>query len=99
MPIRPFHTLLLLEEPGELTRGLPVDASPQLRALIALADPVKGFDDLQACPRTLCVCTLRTHSESNPVRPPPPPPLSVVRTYIVVALVARVAFLDICAAP
>jgi hypothetical protein len=94
LPIRPYHTLLLLEDAGELTRALPVDASPQLRALIALADPVKGFDDLQVATRSwshlpltlpravhvVVACCAAPLPQMPPSTATPPPPRTFVTT-------------------
>lgn len=44
---RPYHTLLLLDEPETLLAQLSPDASPQVRQLIKLASPLKSFQDMQ----------------------------------------------------
>ena len=44
---RPYHTLLLLDEPEQLLAQLSPDASPQVRQLIKLASPLKSFQDMQ----------------------------------------------------
>ena len=47
-PIRPYHSLLLLAEPGDVLARLPADASPQLARLIAAASPLRSFNELQS---------------------------------------------------
>ena len=46
-PIRPYHTLLLLEESTLLVKQLPPDASQQLQRLILHANPLHTFQELQ----------------------------------------------------
>ena len=45
-PIRPYQTLLLLKDENVILRSLPRDASPQLHRLIAVANPLKSFEEL-----------------------------------------------------
>ena len=45
-PIRPYHTLLLLKEDAVILRSLPSDASPQLRRIVDVANPLKSFEEL-----------------------------------------------------
>jgi hypothetical protein len=45
-PIRPYQTLLLLKDESVILRSLPRDASPQLHRLIAVANPLKSFEEL-----------------------------------------------------
>eukprot|EP01130_Rhizamoeba_saxonica_P014917 TRINITY_DN6593_c0_g1_i1.p1 TRINITY_DN6593_c0_g1~~TRINITY_DN6593_c0_g1_i1.p1 ORF type:complete len:523 (-),score=87.05 TRINITY_DN6593_c0_g1_i1:22-1503(-) len=47
IPIRPYQTLLLFGEDGEVKRNLPINASPALRKLIDVAKPTKSFMTLQ----------------------------------------------------
>ena len=43
--VRPYHALLLLEDPATLLSRLPPDSSPQLAALIAVASPLRSFHE------------------------------------------------------
>jgi hypothetical protein len=45
---RPYETLLLLESPQDTLRDLPKNAAPQLRALVAHADPFATFHAVAA---------------------------------------------------
>ena len=45
---RPYETLLLLEDAASTLRDLPRDAAPQLRALVAHADPFATFHAIAA---------------------------------------------------
>jgi nitrogen permease regulator 3 len=47
-PIRPYHTLLLIQSPPRIMDELPPDASPALRRLIANASPLKSFQELES---------------------------------------------------
>ncbi len=47
MPIRPYHSLLLLQECGEVLRLLPSDSSPQLATLVRCASHVRSIRELQ----------------------------------------------------
>lgn len=44
--LRPYHGLLLLQEPQELLDSLPIDASPAFIQLIRVTKPDKNFMDL-----------------------------------------------------
>lgn len=47
-PIRPYHTLLLLEDEAKVLSVLPRDCAPPLRRLVRAASPVRSFQELQA---------------------------------------------------
>jgi hypothetical protein len=47
VPIRPYHSLLLLHDQGGILRMLPADASPQLITLVRCASPVQSIRELQ----------------------------------------------------
>eukprot|EP01137_Pigoraptor_chileana_P020129 Opistho-2@82096 len=44
--VRPYHTILLHEDQSDLLRRLPADASPLLRRVIQLANPLRSLQDL-----------------------------------------------------
>lgn len=44
--LRPYHTLLLLADDDKILDALPTDHSQQLRRLIAVANPLKSFQEL-----------------------------------------------------
>lgn len=46
--LRPYHGLLLLIEPLDLLESLPTDASPALRRLIQMYNPLKSLQTLAA---------------------------------------------------
>lgn len=48
MPIRAYHTLLLLEETDIILSSLPPDSSPQLAQLVVAAAPLMSFHQLQS---------------------------------------------------
>ena len=45
-PIRPYHTLLLLEDESSVLSSLPSDASPQLALLVEKCNAMKSFQNL-----------------------------------------------------
>jgi nitrogen permease regulator 3-like protein len=45
-PIRPYHTLLLLEDESSVLSSLPSDASPQLALLLEKCNAMKSFQNL-----------------------------------------------------
>jgi hypothetical protein len=47
MPIRPYHSLLLLRDAPDVLALLPPDASPQLAQLVVAALPSRTFSALQ----------------------------------------------------
>jgi len=47
MPIRPYHSILLLRDAADALALLPPDAAPQLAQLILCASPMLSFTDLQ----------------------------------------------------
>lgn len=46
--LRPYHGLLLLIEPVDLLESLPTDASPALRRMIQMYNPLKSLQTLAA---------------------------------------------------
>jgi hypothetical protein len=48
IPLRPYHSLLLLEDAAEIARRLPEDASPQLLEVVRRATPTRSIHELQA---------------------------------------------------
>ncbi|GLE01183.1 hypothetical protein PINS_up010013 [Pythium insidiosum] len=44
--LRPYQTLLLLDDEDKILQALPTDHSHQLRVLISAANPLKSFQDL-----------------------------------------------------
>ncbi|KAI8925788.1 nitrogen permease regulator of amino acid transport activity 3-domain-containing protein [Entophlyctis helioformis] len=46
--LRPYQALLLLSDPEEILKTLPVDASPLLVELIQVVTPTQSFHDLQS---------------------------------------------------
>lgn len=46
MPLRPYQTLLLLKDDSQIIDSLPKDASPQIRMLVEVANPLKSFEEL-----------------------------------------------------
>ena len=46
--LRPYHGLLLLIEPLELLESLPTDASPALRRMVQMYNPLKSLQTLAA---------------------------------------------------
>ena len=45
-PIRPYHTLLLLEDESSVLSTLPTDASPQVALLVEKCNAMKSFQNL-----------------------------------------------------
>ena len=47
VPLRVYHTILLLDDPKAIMRSLPADSSPLLLALVQCANPYRSFQELQ----------------------------------------------------
>ncbi|KAJ3085160.1 Nitrogen permease regulator 3, partial [Quaeritorhiza haematococci] len=45
--LRPYHALLLLRDPEEILKCLPMDSSPLLIELVQIVTPMQCFEDLQ----------------------------------------------------
>ena len=46
IPIRPYQTLMLLDEEADVLASLPDDASPQIRSFVEMANVMKSFLEL-----------------------------------------------------
>ena len=42
--IAPYHTLLLLEDPEEILKSMPLDANPTLVQLVQILTPTQRYD-------------------------------------------------------
>jgi hypothetical protein len=44
--IAPYHTLLLLEDPEEILKSMPLDANPTLVQLVQILTPTQRYDTM-----------------------------------------------------
>uniref|UniRef100_A0A6B2L715 GATOR1 complex protein NPRL3 C-terminal HTH domain-containing protein n=1 Tax=Arcella intermedia TaxID=1963864 RepID=A0A6B2L715_9EUKA len=47
LPLRPYQTILLLDQVENILSSLPLDASPSLKLVLQVAKPIKDFNRLQ----------------------------------------------------